>query len=99
MGPRPFPAQRVLLDVAVRQIHSRPRFSTPTPGQEIARAPAGHEAHFTVYTSAESRLSAAVTLGAKLANRLGALVAAGADHNGAADVVTATLTPPAAADS
>jgi sirohydrochlorin ferrochelatase len=72
----------------------------PHRGREIALAPPGHEAHVTVYTSAESRLSAAVTLGsAKVANRLRPLVAAGADLDEAADVVTATLTPPAAADS
>ena len=72
----------------------------PHRGREVALAPPGHEAHVTVYTSAESRLSGAVTLGsAKLANRLRPLVAAAAGLNEAADVVTATLTPAAAADS
>lgn len=70
----------------------------PHRGREVALAPPGQEAHVTVYTSAESRLSAAVTLGsAKLANRLRPLVAAGAGLDEAADVVTATLTPPTAA--
>lgn len=72
---------------------------TPHPhrGREVALAPPGHEAHVTVYTSTESRLSAAVTLGsAKLANRLRPLIAAGAALEEAVDVVTATLTPPAA---
>lgn len=67
----------------------------PHRGREIALGPPGHEGHVTVYTSAESRLSGAVTLGsAKLANRLRPLVAAAAGLNEAADVVTATLTPP-----
>ena len=71
----------------------------PDRGREIALAPPGHEAHVTVFTSVESRLRAAVTLGsAKMANRLRPLVAAGADLEEAADVVAATLTPPAAAD-
>jgi len=70
----------------------------PHRGREISLGPPGHEGHVTVYTSAESRLSGAVTLGsAKLANRLRPLVAAGADLHEAADVVTATLTPPTAA--
>lgn len=64
--------------------------------REVALAPPGHEAHVTVYASAESRLSAAVTLGsAKVANRLRPLVAAGAAIEEAAAVVTATLKPPA----
>jgi 3-phenylpropionate/trans-cinnamate dioxygenase ferredoxin reductase subunit len=68
--------------------------SHPHRGREVALAPPGHEAHVTVYTSAESRLSAAVTLGtAKVANRLRPLVAAGATLEEAADVVTATLAP------
>ena len=71
--------------------------SHPHRGREVALAPPGHEAHVTVYTSAENRLSAAVTLGsAKLANRLRPLVAAGAALEEAADVVTATLKPPMA---
>ena len=66
----------------------------PHRDREVSLAPPGHETHVTVYTSAESRLSAAVTLGsAKLANRLRPLVAAGAALEEAADVVTATLTP------
>lgn len=68
--------------------------SQPHRGREVALAPPGHEAHVTVYTGAEGRLSAAVTLGsAKVANRLRPLVAAGASLKEAADVVTATLTP------
>jgi len=67
----------------------------PHRDREVALAPPGHEVHVTVYTSAESRLSAAVTLGsAKLANRLRPLVAAKAAIGQAADVVTATLKPP-----
>ena len=67
----------------------------PHRDREVALAPPGHEAHVTVYTSAESRLSAAVTLGsAKLANRLRPLVAAGVAIEEAFDVVTATLKPP-----
>lgn len=69
----------------------------PHRGREIALAPPGHEAHVTVYTSAESRVTAAVTLGsAKLANRLRPLVAAGAVLEEAAEIVTATLKVPVA---
>ena len=68
--------------------------SHPHRDREVALAPPGHEAHVTVYTSVESRLSGAVTLGsAKVANRLRPLVAAGATLEEAADAVTATLTP------
>ena len=72
----------------------------PHHGREIALGLPGDKAHVTVYTNAEGRLSAAVTLGsAKLANRLRPLVAAAAGLNEVADVVTAILTPPATADS
>lgn len=72
----------------------------PHRGREISLGPPGREGHVTVYTSADNRLRGAVTLGsAKLANRLRPLVAAAAGINEAADVVTATLTPPVAADN
>jgi NADPH-dependent 2,4-dienoyl-CoA reductase/sulfur reductase-like enzyme len=68
--------------------------SQPHPGHEVALSPPGHEAHVTVYTGADSRLSAAVTLGsAKIANRLRPLVDARATLEEAAEVVSAILAP------
>ncbi|WP_183097612.1 NAD(P)/FAD-dependent oxidoreductase [Nocardioides pelophilus] len=66
----------------------------PRRDREVVLAPPGHETHVTVFTSAEHRVSAAVTLGsAKLANRLRPLVVARAAVEEVADVVTATLSP------